>query len=139
MLAAMLALMAAAADPQVAAPGNTVSPVTVSPQTKQPPADVKLDMQGSEDDLEQTLTIWPAGARATGKNGRVTLRCQIDVHGLAESCDVAYEWPQGQGFGRAALKLRHTFKLSPTLGPDGPVAAVKNIQLTFTAPNMTCS
>jgi hypothetical protein len=48
MLAQVLALLAAAAPPsgQAAAPNNTVSAVTVSPQTKQPPADVKLDMQG---------------------------------------------------------------------------------------------
>ena len=122
MLVAILALMAAAPAglPAGAAPGSTVSPVTVSPQTKPPPADVKLDLQGTEDDIEQ-LVVWPQGARQTSKNGHVTLRCQFDVHGLAESCDVAYETPQGQGFGRAALKMRHTFKLSPTLGADGPV------------------
>ena len=95
-------------------------------------------MQGSDDDVEQALTVWPEGARQTRKNGRVTLRCQIDIHGLAESCDLAYESPQGEGLGRAALKMRHTFKLPPTMGPNGPVSAVKNIQLTFTAPELLC-
>ena len=97
MLAAILALMAAAADPQVAAPGNTVSPVTVSPQTKQPPADVKLDMQGSDDDVDQLVAIWPGTAYHAGLGGRVTLRCLVDVHGLAEHCDVAYESPHRPG------------------------------------------
>jgi TonB family protein len=144
MLANILALMAMAADPQTAAaqaapqaaaPNTTVSPVTVSPQTKPPPADVKINIGGETPDLVLMLNIWPKGAFKTMKSGHVTLHCQVDVHGLAESCDVAYESPQGQGFGRAALKMRHTFKLPPTLGPDGPVATAKNVQITFNACN----
>ncbi|HZZ69621.1 MAG TPA: energy transducer TonB [Phenylobacterium sp.] len=128
--------------PPAAAEGGqtkTVSPVTVSPLTKPPPADLKLKMAGSDDDIDQLVTIWPEGARQTGRNGKVTLRCQIDVHGLAESCDVVYEDPKDQGFGRVALKLRHTIKLPPAQGPDGPVSALKNIQVTFTAPTLICT
>jgi TonB family protein len=109
--------------------------VTVSPLAKPPVADAKVNVGGEAEDLDLTVTIWPQGAFKTLKSGHVTLRCQIDVHGLAESCDVAYESPRGLGFGRAALKMRHTFKLPPTLGPDGPVSAPKNVQITFKACN----
>jgi hypothetical protein len=129
MLALIIALQAAAA------PLSTVSPVTVTPQTKPPLADAKINIGGETPDLSVMLNIWPKGAFQTLKTGHVTLRCGFDVHGLAESCDVAYESPQGQGFGRAALKMRHTFKLPPAQGPDGPVAAAKNVQITFNACN----
>ncbi|HEX3886932.1 MAG TPA: hypothetical protein VHW05_05505 [Phenylobacterium sp.] len=127
------------ATPPAAAEGaqtKTVSPVTVSPLTKPPSADVTLNMQGDEDDVEQLVTVWPGTAYQAGANGRVTLRCAIDVHGLAERCEVAYEHPQGKGFGKAALELRPTFLLPPTLGPDGqPIATTKNIAITFKAPD----
>ncbi len=134
------AMQSDTASAQKLAPTHEVSGVTVVPQpAKPPPADAKIDIKGSVDDIEQPLVIWPEGARQTSRSGHVTLRCEIDVYGLAERCDVAYESPQGEGFGRAALKMRHAFKLAPTLGPDGPVRAVKNIQLAFTPPSQSCS
>lgn len=142
MVAAALAPPDATATPQTPGPApassaaKTVSPVTVSPLVKPPPADAKIDMQGSDDDINQLLVVWPETARQVGLGGRVTLRCLVDVHGLAESCEVAYESPAGKGFGRAALKMRHTFKLAPTLGPDGPVNAIKNISITFSPPQL---
>jgi hypothetical protein len=136
MLAQVLALMfAGAPDPAAAAPppDATVSPLEVrkSPNDKPPPADAKIDMQGSDDDIDQQVVIWPGTAYHAGLGGRVTLHCLVDVHGLAERCDVAYEAPEGKGFGKAALEMRPTFKLEPTQGPDGPVAGVKNISITF--------
>jgi hypothetical protein len=48
---------------------------------------------------------------------------------------VAYEHPAGHGFGHAALEMRPTFHIPPTLGPDGqPVPAVKNVYLYFNDP-----
>jgi hypothetical protein len=70
----------------------------------------------------------------------VVLRCDIDVHGLAQRCSVIFEAPAGHGFGHAAQEMRPTFKLPPTLGPDGqPVPALKNISLFFKAPQGTFS
>jgi hypothetical protein len=146
MLALILALAAAAVPPaeETTPPSRTLSPVTVSPipsQGPRPPADVKIDMGGSnDDDIAQPVVIWPAGAYQTRKDGRVVLRCDIDVHGLAQRCAVIFEAPAGHGFGHAAQEMRPTFKLPPTLGPDGqPVAAVKNISLFFKAPQGTFS
>jgi len=133
---AALMLAAAAAPPSAATsppPDATVSPLEVlkRPNDKPPPADAKVDMQGTDDDIDQQVVIWPGTAYHAGLGGRVTLRCLVDVHGLAERCDVAYEEPAGKGFGKAALEMRPTFKLAPTLGPDGPVAGVKNISISF--------
>jgi TonB family protein len=143
----LIALLAAAAPPTEAASaqgdagGKTVSPLTVTGQaSKPPPADVTLKMQGTEDDIEQMVAVWPKGAYEGRYDGRVTLRCRIDVHGLAESCDVAYESPPGHGFGKAALELRPTIKLKPKTGPDGaPVATIKTIAVTFKAPDSQVS
>ena len=115
---------------------NHVTGLTVEAQSKgrPPPADVTVNMQASDDDLTQMVTIWPGAAYQNRVNGRVRLRCRIDVHGLAETCEIASETPQGHGFGKAALELRPTFKLPPTMGPDGPIAATKTIAIGFRAP-----
>ena len=139
MLSQALALMLAAAAPPTAGaaqppPDATVSPLEVlkRPNDKPPPADAKLDMQSTEDDADQLVAIWPGTAYQAGLGGRVTLRCLVDVHGLAERCDVAYEAPAGKGFGKAALEMRPTIKLAPTVGPDGaPISTIKNISITF--------
>src|SRR4051794_14635638 len=110
MLAQFLALMLQAAAP-AAAPPNTVSPVVVNPLP--PPADVRIEMQGSDSDAAQVVAIWPAAAYDMRMDGRVTMRCHIDVHGLAEHCTVVSESPAGRGFGAAALELRPTIKLTP--------------------------
>ncbi|HLZ76019.1 energy transducer TonB [Phenylobacterium sp.] len=147
MLAAVLALMAAA-DPQAtaakppAAPAataatSTVSPVTVSPESKAPAPDLKIDMQSDDDDISRMVVIWPGTAYAARLDGRVNLRCKVDVHGLAEWCEVTNETPRNKGFGKAALEMRPTFKLPIAQGPDGPVPAMRNIALTFKAPDTT--
>jgi len=139
MLALVLALQAATATPAASLPGKgpptTVTGVEVTAETKgkSPPADLTLNMQGSDEDAAQMVTVWPGAAYHQGYGGKVRLRCKIDVHGLAESCEIASETPQGRGFGKAALELRPTIKLPPTQGPDGPVPAIKTIAIGFTA------
>ncbi len=143
MLSLILVLLAAEPAAQPASPPapNTVSGVTVlaAPKGKPPPADVTLNMQASDDDLTQMVTIWPGAAYQTRLDGRVRLRCKIDVHGLAEACEVISETPEGKGFGRAALELRPTFKLAPTMGADGPIATTKTIAISFKAPDSQIS
>jgi hypothetical protein len=81
------------------------------------------------------VAIWPAGAYRSATDGHVTLSCKIDVHGLAEWCNVASERPAGKGFGKAALELRPTFKLKPATGADGaPVNAMMALSVTFKPP-----
>jgi len=143
MLALILTLYAAAAAadpaPALKASPNTVSGVTVEakPQEagKPPPHDVFIDMGSADEDIGQKVIIWPAQAYNGRYDGRVVLNCEIDVHGLAETCVVIYETPRGHGFADAALAMRPTLKLEPTLGADGkPVSAAKSIAVTFKAP-----
>jgi TonB family protein len=143
MLAEILALFAAVAapaDPATSPPPRTVSPVIVqpAPSTKiEAHPDATVDSPGGADDaIGEYVAIWPRRAHNAGKGGHVTLSCLIDIHGLAEWCKVAAESPAGQGFGAAALELRPTFKVKPDQGPDGPIAAVKTINVGFKAPDL---
>lgn len=132
MLAQILALFAAVAP---AAAPNTISPLTVTGPEEGPPIAAAIEVGGSDDFIGDYVAIWPSLAYQTGANGRVTLSCLVDVHGLAEWCKVASETPKNKGFGRAALQLRPTFKLEPAKGPDGaPVNAVMSINVGFRAP-----
>jgi TonB family protein len=141
MLAQLMALVfAAAADPPPAPPPpHTVTGVTVEPQpstTVEKSPDAKVGSAGSPDDVGSYVAVWPKQAWAAGKEGRVTLSCLIDVHGLAEWCRVAAETPPGLGFGKAAMELKPTIKLVPAAGPDGkPVAKVMRINVSFRAPD----
>ena len=82
------------------------------------------------------MAIWPRRAYARGKDGRVTLSCLVDAHGLAEWCRVLAEEPSGEGFGRAALEMRPTFKLTPVEGADGkPITAMMTVNVGFKAPD----
>jgi len=142
MFAVLLAFAAAPAPaaPPPPAPPHTVSGVVVEPETsteidKAPDARTR-SAGGVDDALGDVVAVWPKAAYAAGKDGRVTLSCLIDVHGLAEWCKVAAETPPGQGFGKAALEMKATFKLTPAKGPDGkPVAKVMRINVGFHQPD----
>jgi TonB family protein len=138
MLVAAMAAAAAAATPVSDLPApKVVSPLTVTAQPKEaPPADATIELKSDDDGPgSQWVSVWPEGAWNARANGQVTLTCFVDIHGLAERCRVAYESPQGKGFGAAALELQPTLKITPRKGPDGqPVAGLMNIALRFKAP-----
>ena len=141
MLAELLALFAAAAPAAASTPPTrTVSPVTVTATPSSSIAahpDAKVDSAGGADDAHgDAVAIWPRRAYNRGDDGRVTLSCRVDAHGLAEWCKVIGEQPSGQGFGRAALEMRPTFKLTPVQGPDGqPITAMMTVNVGFNAPD----
>jgi hypothetical protein len=116
-----------------------VSPLVVTPQArKPPPADVTLKVDSDEDspDGGQRVSVWPAAAVERDADGKVTLTCFIDAHGLAERCRVAWEYPQGLGFGAAALALQPTLKVPPAKGADGqPIGSEMNLAMVFRAPD----
>jgi TonB family protein len=134
----VLALIAAvAATPATAQrPPTTVEGVTVSPAAKPPPAAATLKMEAADETGGRDfIAIWPSTAYQAGMQGRVTLSCRINVHGLAERCSVVSETPAKKGFGRAALELRPTFVLTPATGPDGaPATATMAINIDFRPP-----
>ena len=132
LLAVVCASDAGAALAQTARP-HEVAPLTVMPPPPKdaPPADVTIPIRGDQE--AQGVVVFPETALKDGVSGYVTLGCRVDVHGLAERCRVVYESPRGRGFGKAALALRPTFKLTPRAGPDGPVDAPMNVALAFIA------
>lgn len=127
----LLAAFAALADPTSTVSGVTVAGRPPEAIAKNPDAKFKIDGDGSS----ANFTIYPTDADSIGIEGRVTLSCLIDVHGIAEWCKVAGEIPYGKRFGQAALAMRPILKITPASGPDGqPVAKVMTINLSFSAP-----
>ncbi len=115
--------------------GRTVSPITVTGKTdKGERVDIVIDMPSDDTARGEFVSIWPVRAYRNGTEGRVTLSCRINIHGLAEVCGVKSESPEGQGFGAAAMQLRPTFKLKPIKGPDGPIEAQVDIAVKFHPP-----
>ncbi len=116
----------------LAAGTATPPPVVVNGRA---PVAAKVNVGSSDDNAIDLVAVWPMAAYGEKDNGRVTLSCWIDAHGLAESCRVASESPAGRGFGAAALQMRPTFKLTPAKGPDGPVGSTMTIAINFKAPD----
>jgi hypothetical protein len=82
----------------------------------------------------EIVVAWPGGGTHSGVDGHVALQCLVDIHGLAETCKVASEDPDGKNLGRAALGLRTTFKLKPAAGADGqPMNAMMTINIRYKA------
>jgi TonB family protein len=136
-LEALAAAAVAAASPAQPAP-TPVSPLSVRalPKGKHPPVAVTVEVPDDETAAGGVwASVWPEDAYKDRINGHVVLRCNVDRYGLAETCEVAQESPEGKGFGEAALELRPTLKLKPALGPDGPIDAVMNIAIAFNAPD----
>lgn len=136
MLFLVVALLGAVEQEQDARPTTTVSPVTVAPTPPARPVSATIDNSGDEDRGKgDFVAIWPSTAYQAGVDGVVTLACKVDVHGLAERCQVASETPTGKGLAKAALELRATFKLTPAKDPNGtPVSAMMSIKVRFKAP-----
>ena len=127
----LLALLAAAGAAVTPSP-NVVSTLTIPAIPKDaPPVEASITVGSGDLVGGQDVAIWPVGAREAGVGGQVVLTCRIDVHGLAETCRVAYERPYRKGFGAAALALRPLLKLTPRRGPDGPIEASINIAVEF--------
>lgn len=62
----------------------------------------------------QVAAAFPAAAREKGFSGAATLECALTGGKLA-GCKVRYQWPEGQGFGDAALGLAPLYRSE---GPD---------------------
>jgi len=56
---------------------------------------------------------YPEHAAARGLAGQATLRCRISDIGRPVKCTVHSETPPGEGFGKAAMKLRSKMSFHP--------------------------
>jgi hypothetical protein len=56
----------------------------------------------------------PQAVHSMGKAGRAVLRCKVTDFGDLARCKIAEEDPKGFGFGKAAMRLRTSIKMTPT-------------------------
>lgn len=61
----------------------------------------------------QMRPYWPRFAVQTRTNGSAALACQVNAGNRARRCYVLGETPAGIGFGRAAMRMAHLFRIRP--------------------------
>lgn len=108
--------------------------VTTQPN---PPADpvIRNPQWVRRPSAEQMLAAYPDRALERELSGRATLSCGVLANGSMTNCSVISETPAGAGFGRAALSLSRSFRLSPRT-VDGTIVegARVSIPIAFTLP-----
>lgn len=72
--------------------------------------------------------VYPLAARRARISGHVLLSCRIRLDGRLETCRLARESPEGQGFGAAALATVIHFRAVPPTEGGRPV---ENAEATF--------
>ncbi|MBV9995457.1 MAG: TonB family protein [Caulobacteraceae bacterium] len=104
----------------------TASPLSIQPDVlnHRPAVITHPDWvhQPSADDVTE---YYPAAAVRTSMGGRAILECGVGIDELLEYCVVREETPEGYGFGDAALRLSHLFKMRPMTRDGVPVAGAK--------------
>jgi protein TonB len=85
-------------------------------------------------DGDELAQYYPERASRMGVSGRAVLHCTVSAQGTL-SCSIASEDPQDQGFGEAAMKMQHFFKMRPQTRDGVPVAGGQiNVPIRFQAP-----
>lgn len=80
-------------------------------------------------------SYYPDRAQREGMNGRAVIDCVVTVDGHLDNCKTVSEAPPDYGFGDAALKLAHLFKMKPTTADGTPVGGARiTIPIRFVAP-----
>jgi TonB family protein len=93
----------------VAADASTLAPGLKPPEWLHKP---------HEDDL---MSVWPRKALDRGTGGKATIHCKVNTQGVLFGCAVVSEYPEGDGFGAAAIAITRQFQLKPALQDGVPV------------------
>ena len=80
-------------------------------------------------------TYYPDRAQREGLNGRAVIDCTVTDDGHLDNCTAISEEPANYGFGDAALKLAHLFKMKPQMANGAPVGGARiKVPIRFVAP-----
>lgn len=78
---------------------------------------------------------YPNGAMENHIDGRMTVRCRIDLQGRLVDCIVIEEAPSGYGFGNAGIRLARYFQMTPLARDGHPVGDTRiDIPITIWIP-----
>jgi protein TonB len=85
------------------------------------------------DDL---ANYYPDRAQRMNQNGHASMTCTVTATGSLSGCSVSAEDPPDFGFGAAALKMAHLFKMRPKTEDGSPVGgAVVTVPIRFEVPS----
>lgn len=81
---------------------------------------------------EDMARVYPPEAVRKNRSGRATISCVVDATGKVGDCKVLEEFPVGEGFGDAALKLASNFRMRPVTKDGKPVAGgIVKVPISF--------
>jgi outer membrane biosynthesis protein TonB len=105
--------------------------------SRQPPvlSGVKLEWV-SAPSVADLAALYPEQARASHISGRAIAACVLAADGSLTGCVVRTETPDGYGFGSAALKATHDFKVTLATR-TGPLVAGRRVMLDLRWPAPT--
>ncbi len=77
------------------------------------------------------LAYIPALNDKNRRGGRALIECAVDERGLLQNCSVKSEYPEGSGFGQAALSMSRSFQMKPKTVDGKPVLGTVRVPLIF--------
>lgn len=69
-----------------------------------------------------TIKYYPQAAAALRTKGKALIQCKVSLDGNVSACLIKSEFPDGYGFGEAAVRMMQEARFSPLMVDGKPVA-----------------